>query len=201
MVYGYARVSTSKQVKGNSLQEQKDLLMQAGVPEENIVCDVYTGTKTERPEFTKLIDRLQSGDKLVVTKMDRFARTASEGSVLVKELNEKGVIFHILNMGTADSTPMGKLMVHMLLAFAEFERDMIIERTQAGKTIARANGVRVDGRPEKYAGAQISHAMELLNNHSYTEVEKMTGISKSTLTRARRKLKVTGMPAPQADTE
>lgn len=189
MVYGYARVSTSKQVKGNSLQEQKDLLMQAGVPEENIICDVYTGTKTERPEFTKLIEHLQAGDKLVVTKMDRFARTAAEGSVLVKELNEKGVVFHILNMGTADNSSMGKLMVHLLLAFAEFERDMIVERTQAGKAIARANGVRVDGRPEKYAGAQISHAMELLNNHSYTEVERMTGISRSTLTRARRKMK------------
>ena len=147
MVYGYARVSTSKQVKGNSLQEQKDLLMQAGVPEENIVCDVYTGTKTERPEFTKLIDRLQSGDKLVVTKMDRFARTASEGSVLVKELNEKGVIFHILNMGTADSTPMGKLMVHMLLAFAEFERDMILERQREGIAIAKAVG-KYKGRKE-----------------------------------------------------
>lgn len=189
MVYGYARVSTPKQVHGNSLQEQKDLLMQAGVPERNIICDVYTGTKTERPEFTKLINSLQSGDKLVVTKMDRFARTASEGSVLVKELNEKGVIFHILNMGIVDDSSMGNLMVNMLLAFAQFERDMIIERTQAGKAIARANGVRVDGRPEKYSKAQISHAMELLNDHSYTEVENMTGISRSTLTRARRKVK------------
>ena len=190
MVYGYARVSTSKQVKGNSLQEQKDLLMREGVPEENIVCDVYTGTKTERPEFTKLIDKLQSGDKLVVTKMDRFARTASEGSVLVKELNEKGVVFHIINMGTADNSSMGKLMVHLLLAFAEFERDMIIERTQAGKAIARANGVRVDGRPEKFGRVQMDHAMKLLEEYSYTEVAEMTGISKSTLVRAKRKRKM-----------
>lgn len=188
MIYGYARVSTVKQMKnGNSLEDQVRQLQEAGAQE--IVTDSYTGTKMERPQFTALLERLQQGDKLIVTKLDRFARTAVEGGAIVKVLHEKGVTIHILNMGVADNTPMGKLMVTMLLAFAEFERDMIVERTQSGKAIARSNGKRVDGRPKKYKPDQMRHALELLEDNSYSEVEKMTGISKSTLIRAARALK------------
>lgn len=188
MVYGYARVSTIGQgQKGNSLEDQAEKLREAGA--EEIVQDTFTGTKMDRPELAKLLARLQSGDKLIVTKLDRFARTAVEGGQIVKELHEKGVTIQILNMGIADSSPMGRLMVTMLLAFAEFERDMIVERTQAGKAIARAKGVRVDGRPKKFTPQQVSHALELLKSgYSYTSVEQMTGISKSTLIRAKRAL-------------
>lgn len=187
MIYGYARVSTINQGKnGNSLQEQTARLREAGAQE--IVQDIYTGTKVDRPAFTALLDRLQAGDTLIVTKLDRFARTAVEGGAIVKELHERGVIINILNMGIADSTPMGKLTVTMLLAFAEFERDMIVERTQAGKAVAREKGIRVDGRPKKFSPQQMAHAMELLAaGTSYTEVEAMTGISKSTLIREKRK--------------
>ena len=189
MIYGYSRVSTVKQSKGNSLAEQHDLLKAAGAQE--IVSDSYSGTKMQRPAFTELLNRLQEGDKLIVTKLDRFARTAVEGGAIVKELHERGVTIHILNMGIADNTPMGKLMVTMLLAFAEFERDMIVERTQGGKAIARANGKKVDGRPKKYSPAQMNHALALLKEgNSYTAVEEMTGISKSTLIRAVRVQKV-----------
>ena len=187
MIYGYGRVSTINQGKnGNSLQEQENRLREAGAQE--IVLDVFTGTKIDRPEFAKLLSRLQSGDKLIVTKLDRFARTAVEGGAIVKELHERGVTIQILNMGIADNTPMGRLMVNMLLAFAEFERDMIVERTQAGKAVAREKGIRVDGRPKKYSPQQMAHAMHLLSDgNSYTQVEAMTGISKSTLIRERRK--------------
>lgn len=193
MIYGYARVSTVKQSKnGNSLDEQWELLTAAGAQE--IVTDSYTGTKMERPAFTELLNRLQEGDKLIVTKLDRFARTAVEGGVIVKELHERGVTIHILNMGIADNTPMGRLMVTMLLAFAEFERDMIVERTQAGKAIARDKGIQVDGRPKKFTRAQVEHAMQLLNEgNSYTKVAEMTGISKATLARARQQLKAKAM--------
>ena len=88
-------------------------------------------------------------------------------------------MIHILNMGVADNSPMGKLMVTMLLAFAEFERDMIVERTQTGRQTTGHLG----GRPHKYTTAQIEHAMELLRDHSYSEGERMVGISKSTLVR------------------
>ena len=188
MIYGYARVSTVKQMKsGNSIEDQVKQLTEAGAQE--IVTDSYTGTKMERPNFTALLERLQPGDKLIVTKLDRFARTAVEGGAIVKQLHENSITIHILNMGIADNTPMGKLMVTMLLAFAEFERDMIVERTQRGKEIARLNNKQVDGRPKKYKPEQMTHALALLEEHSYTEVEKMTGISKSTLIRAVREEK------------
>lgn len=184
MIYGYARVSTVKQSRnGSSLDEQRELLTAAGAQE--IVSDSFTGTRMDRPAFTNLLSRLQAGDKLIVTKLDRFARTAVEGGAIVKALHERGVTIHILNMGIADNTPMGRLMVTMLLAFAEFERDMIVERTQSGKAIARANGKRVDGRPKKFTPAQMNEAMQLLRaGNSYASVADRTGISRSTLMRA-----------------
>ena len=83
---------------------------------------------------------------------------------------------------------MGKLMITVMLAFAEYERNIIVERTQTGKAVARANGKRVDGRPKKFKPEQIAHALE--DGRSYTEAEKLTGISKSTLIRAVRKKKM-----------
>lgn len=188
MIYGYARVSTVKQLKnGSSLEDQKTRLMDAGVLEEHIFQDSYTGTKMDRPNFTRLMNLLQTGDTLIVTKLDRFARTAVEGGQIVQELHSRGVIIHILNMGIADNTPMGKLMVHILLSFAEFERDMIVERTQAGRQTTGNYG----GRPKKNTRIQLDHAMHLLDDehYSYTDVEKMTGISKSTLLREHNKRK------------
>ena len=187
MVYGYARVSTNRQAaRGNSLVEQEQALKEAGA--EKIVTDKVSGTKMDRPQLTKLLRKLDDGDKLVVTKLDRFARTAAEGSQTIQELIERGVTVHVLNMGLMDSSPIGKLLVNVMLSFAEFERDMIVERTQNGKAIARARGKRVDGRPRKFSPEQEKHAMELLGEgRSYSEVSGMTGISISTLQRIRRR--------------
>ena len=93
----------------------------------------------DRPEFTKLMGELKSGDTLKVTKLDRFARTAADGANKIKELMARGVTVHILNMGLIENTPTGRLMMQILLAFAEFERDNIMERMNEGKAIARAN--------------------------------------------------------------
>lgn len=151
---------------------------------ENIYRENYTGTTVDRPQFRIIIDHLQSGDRLVVTKLDRIARTAVEGGTIVKQLIKKGVTIHILNMGIADDTAMGKLMVNMLLAFAEFERDMIVERTQEG----RKRTGRTGGRPKLYSQPKRDLAMKLLDEgQSYHMVEEQTGISKSTLIRERRK--------------
>jgi DNA invertase Pin-like site-specific DNA recombinase len=148
MIYGYARVSSIGQAKdGNSLEAQEKALREKGC--EKIYSEAFTGTTTHRPEFSKMIDILQEGDTLVVTKLDRFSRTADEGARLVKELHCKGVIIDILNMGRVDNTPMGKLMVTMLLAFAEFEHDNIIERLNTGKAIAKSHGKKTDGRYRK----------------------------------------------------
>ena len=136
MIYGYARVSTKGQEKyGNSLIDQEEKLRQAGC--EVIYCDSFTGTKMDRPEFSKLMKQIHEGDTLTVTKLDRFARTAVDGIRTIQELIERGVIVNVLNMGRADNSPMGKLMVTILLAVAEFERDTILERMHIGKEIKR----------------------------------------------------------------
>jgi len=140
MIYGYGRVSSTTRYAGgedgNSLEAQDKKLREAGC--EEVVLEAYTGTKMERPKFTKLLNKLEAGDTLVVCKLDRFARTAAEGSLLVRDLVNRGIKVNILNMGIADNTPMGKLMVTVLLAFAEYERDMIIERLNDGKAEAKA---------------------------------------------------------------
>lgn len=185
MVYGYARVSTKGQAKdGNSLEAQENALRSAGAIE--IYSDAFTGTKSHRPELDKLMVVMKSGDTLVVTKLDRIARSATQGIELIQSLLDKGVVVHVLNMGLMDNTPTGKLIRNIMLAFAEFERDMIVERTQEGKAIAKQNKDFREGRPKKYSKAQINHAVSLLKDYSYKQVEQMTGISKSTLIRAKK---------------
>lgn len=184
MIYGYARVSTKTQAKdGNSLEGQRQQLLDAGATE--IYEDTFTGTITERPEFDKLIEKISKGDTLTVTKLDRIARSASEGSKLVQELLDKGISVYVLRMGKMDDTPTGKLICTIMFAFAEFERDMIVERTQEGRAIARKHSNYHEGRPKKYSKKQIEHALELLEDHSYSQVIELTGISKTTLARAK----------------
>lgn len=147
---GYGRVSTKGQGKdGNSLEDQKNKLMDAGCAEEDVVLEVYTGTKMARPKFTKLLEELESGDTLVVCKLDRFARTVREGLEVVEELMKRGVKVHILNMGLIEDTPMGNLILTVMLAFAQFERDTIVERTQAGKALAKEKEDYTEGRPRR----------------------------------------------------
>ena len=124
---------------------------------------------------------------MVVTKLDRFARNFVEGVQTVKGLFERGVKVHIMNMGTIENNLTGNLILQVMLAFAEYERGMIVERTQTGRAIARQNPNYREGRPKKYTAVQIRHAMELLESgKTYREVEAMTGISKSTLIRTRK---------------
>lgn len=148
MIYGYARVSTKGQARdGNSLEGQTSALQEAGA--EIIYHDSYTGCSTHRPELDKLLSVLQPGDTLMVTKLDRFARSLYQGTQLIENLTEKEVTIHVLNLGVMNNTPTGKLIRNLMLGIAEFERDMIKERTSEGKAIAREKGIRVDGRPEK----------------------------------------------------
>jgi DNA invertase Pin-like site-specific DNA recombinase len=183
LIFGYARVSTKGQRdKGNSLEDQQQRLHEAGAQE--IVIEQYTGTTTHRPKFDELLQKLKSGDTLKVTKLDRFARTAAEGSSLVKKLLDRGVSVHILNMGLIDDTATGRLIVNILLSFAEFERDMIVERTQAGKEIARTKEGYREGRPP-IEEARKKHAVDMImTKHSYKETAEATGLSKSTIIRA-----------------
>jgi len=186
MVYGYCRVSTQMQARdGNSLEAQERLLKENGA--EEIYSDAFTGTKSHRPELDRLLDKMQPGDKLIITKLDRMARSASQGIELIQSLLDRGVAVHVLNMGLLDNTPTGKLIRNIMLAFAEFERDMIVERTQEGKAIAKKQPDFREGRPRVYGKKQIQHALVLLQDHSYRQVTELTGISKSTLIRAKNK--------------
>lgn len=184
MKYGYCRVSTKGQLEGNSIEEQTQKIREQ-YPDAKIIMESFSGVK-ERPIFNELINDLVGGDTLIVTKLDRFCRTTKEGLQHVDSLMNKGVKIHILNMGLIEDTPMGRLIITNLLAFAEFERSMIIERTQGGKAIAKQRNDFKEGRPKKFTKEQIQLAISLLETNSYTTVEKMTGISKSTLIRSKR---------------
>lgn len=181
MKYGYARVSTVNQ----DLEAQVQALEKEG-------CDViykekFTGTRKDRPEFQKLLKELKEGDTLVVTKLDRFARSAVDGISTIKELFDRGVKVHVLNMGMIDNTPTGRLILNVMFAFAQFERDMIVERTQEGKSIAKQKPGFREGRPKKFTKQQIEHALKLKDEgYSYSQVAEMMRISKSTLIRAKK---------------
>lgn len=147
-IYGYARVSTKGQARdGNSLEDQTNKLRSNGASV--IFTDSFTGTKIDRPELDKLIAMLQPGDTLIVTKLDRIARSTTQGLQFIDSLLSKDIKVHILNMGMMDNTPTGKLIRTIMFAFAEFERDMIVQRTSEGKAVARQNPDYHEGRPAK----------------------------------------------------
>lgn len=193
MIYGYARVSTKGQAKeGNSLESQIEILKSNGAVK--IYSDSFTGTKTDRPEFNRLLAELKAGDILIVTKLDRLARSITQGSELVNQLINKGIKVNILNIGVMDNTPASKLIRNIFLSFAEFERDMIVERTQEGKAIAKTKEGFKEGRPKKYTDKQLDNALSMLTvnggDKSYNEVAELLGISKSTLIRENNKRKL-----------
>lgn len=181
MIYGYARVSTNGQMRdGNSLEAQSEALRANGA--ETIYSEAYTGTKSDRPKFEELLSVLKDGDTLVATKLDRISRSASQGIELVDSLTEKGVKIHILNLGMMDNTPSGKLVRNIFFAFAEFERDMIVERTREGKEIAKQKADYREGRKpleidrEKYIECvEKNRSGEM----SVTECCKVLAISRS----------------------
>lgn len=189
MIYGYCRVSTKGQAKdGNSLDAQEQEIL-SRYSDAHIYKEAYTGTTTDRPVFNEVIQQMQENDLLVVSKLDRLARNTEEGIKIVKNLFLKKCSVHVLNVGLLEDTAMGQFFITTLLAVAELERNQIIERCQTGKAIARQNSDFTEGRPKKYSRQQVQHALDLLKSHSYKQVEQMTGISKSTLIRAKKALK------------
>lgn len=190
-IIGYVRVSTKGQLDGHSIEEQSQKILERYFNAE-IIEESYSGAK-DREIFNKVLLTLEAGDTLVVTKLDRFCRTTKEGLQYIDLLMGNGVKIHILNMGLIEDTPMGRLIVTNLLAFAEFERAMIIERTQSGKAIAKTKEGFKEGRPKKHTPKQMENALSMLSinggKYSYKEVEEITNISKSTLIREMRKRK------------
>ena len=180
MRYGYARVSTKGQERdGNGLASQEADLKAVGC--DKIIKESFTGTKMMRPKFTALLSKLKPGDTLVVCKLDRFARTAREGLEVVEDLMARGISVHILNMGLIEDTPMGRVVLTVMLAFAQFERDTIVERTQGGKEIARQREDYREGRPRRKIPDDFEMYREMQRNGDVSvraACEKM-GISTS----------------------
>lgn len=176
MKYGYARVSTSDQ----KLENQIDLLKSAGA--DKIFQEKYTGTTTQRPEFQKLLNELKVNDTLIVTKLDRFARNTTEALELIQKLFKQDIKVNILNMGVIDNTPTGQLIFTIFSAFAQFERDLIVTRTQEGKMYAREHDPNFrEGRPRTYSDEQIQLAYELRQQGmTYKMIARKTGISERT---------------------
>lgn len=185
MKYGYIRVSTKGQAKdGNSLESQEKQLRDAGA--EKIYKDVFTGKKMDRPQLNKLIKKVDDGDTIIITKLDRFARSIGQASEMITQLIDRGIRVEVLNVGVLDNSSVSILFRNMLLSFAQFERDMIVERTQEGKAIAKQKPGFREGRP-RIDKARMNHAMDLLQTESYNQVASETGISKSTLIREKKR--------------
>lgn len=191
MIYGYARVSTKGQDRyGNGLAVQEQQLRDAGA--EEIYHDSFTGTAVSRPALDELLAAVSGGDTVVVTKLDRIARSAKGGIEIIDRLTAAGVTVRILNMGVFDNTPTGKLMRTMMLAFAEFERDMIVLRTQEGKQIARSKPGYVEGRPSLSSVISEEQFSKIFASEkkglSVESLCKMYGISRSSYYRYKKKV-------------
>ena len=178
MLIGYARVSTYEQ----NLDLQLDALQKDGC--EKIFTDKASGEKDDRPGLAEAIEFLRKGDTLVVWKLDRLGRSLRHLIEVVNDLHQNGRLFKSLqeNIDTASSS--GKLIFHVFGALAEFERDVIRERTLAGLQAARERG-KVGGRPKVLDDKQVAMARSLLekNGHSIGEVCRASGVSRSTLYR------------------
>lgn len=176
MKYGYARVSTADQ----KLENQLEALKIAGA--DKIYQEKFTGTTTERPEFSKLLQQLNPNDTLIVTKLDRFARNTREALDIIQDLFNSEVKVNILNMGLIDNTPTGQLIFTIFSAFAQFERDMIVTRTQEGKAYAKRNDPHFrEGRPQTYTDEQMRLAYQLRQQGmTYKMIARKTGISERT---------------------
>lgn len=164
MKVGYARVSTEDQ----NLYLQEDALKNAGC--EEIFTDIVSGSKSQRPGLDKALSYAREGDTIIVWKLDRLGRSIQHLIQTVNLLQEKKILFKSLQENIDTETSSGKLIFHIFGALAEFERDLIRERTDAGLKAARARG-RMGGRPPQLDNRQINRMIEMYNEQKNTVAE------------------------------
>lgn len=176
-IFGYARVSTDAQ----NLDRQLDALKKYGA--DVIYNEKMTGTKKDRPELNKLIERITEGDTVVIESLSRLGRSTKDLIELTELLKDKGVRLVSLKESIDTETPTGKLLFTLMSALAQFERDTIAERTREGLRSARLRG-RTGGRP-KVNSDIVKKAVKLYKTQQYSirEIEELTGVKKSTLYR------------------
>ncbi|MDO7806527.1 recombinase family protein [Lactiplantibacillus pentosus] len=183
--YGYARVSTA----GQDLKEQQSELLKAGVQEANLFSEKFTGTTINRPQFNKLLAIVKAGDIITVTKLDRFARNTKEALEAIEPLLDKDVTIKVLNLGTIENTTMGKMILRTLLSVAEMERDMIVERTQAGKAYAKAHKKNYrEGRPQRVITPQYQAIYDYLQDHTYKQTATAFKVGTATVSRIKKQI-------------
>ena len=185
-VFAYCRVSTSGQTTDNQIQE----IAAAGfnVLQTRAIAETISGSiaACERPGFKKLMEKLEAGDVLVVTKLDRLGRNAMDVRQTVEALADLGVKVHCMALGGVDLTsPAGKMTMAVISAVAEFERDLLIERTQAGLARAKSEG-KVLGRPRALSDAQEVDALQRLGGgEAVAAVARALKTSRATVMRVR----------------
>ncbi len=178
MNYGYARVSTD----GQSLESQIEHLRIAGC--HVIFSETASGAKTERRELRKCIGKLKAGDVLVVTRLDRLARSTRDLLNVLAEVSEKGAAFRSISDAWADTTtPHGRLMLTILGGLAEFERELIRTRTGEGRTRAKARGIKFGRKPKLTADQQAYVARLKADGESVRQIARIMGVSKATIGR------------------
>ena len=181
MLIGYARVSTNEQ----NLDLQQDALKKAGVSAKDLYTDKITGTKEERPGLVAALSHLREGDTLVVWRLDRLGRSLKHLIETVTALKQQDIAFKSITENIDTSSATGQLVFHIFGALAEFERNLITERTMAGLAAARTRG-RKGGRPRlNSAAGKVATAKKLYRDRTLTipEICKTLHISKATLYR------------------
>jgi DNA invertase Pin-like site-specific DNA recombinase len=175
---GYARVSTDDQ----TLDIQHELLAEAGCTK--VFAEKISGARSDRPQLAKLLKSLQSGDLVVITKLDRLARSTHDLQVTLKALEKVGADFKVLDNPALDTTtPHGKLLFDVLGAIAEFERKLIASRTAEGRKAAKARGVHM-GRPPKLTPHQRREALQRRENgDSLADIARTFGVDPTTIGR------------------
>lgn len=186
MTYGYARVSTG----GQDASLQRDALMKAGC--DRIFTDVASGAKAHRPELDHMLDLLREGDTVVVWKLDRLGRSLQNLVELINDFDERGVQFRSLTESIDTSTSGGTLVFNIFGSLAQFERDLIRERTRAGLEAARARG-RTGGRPARLDEKQVREVQRLYESRSVTvdQIATMMHVGRTTIYRCLQKSKET----------
>lgn len=185
MKVGYARCSTDKQ----DLRAQREHLIRLGVKPERIYVDHgYTGRNRERPGLQNALAAVRAGDTLVVTKLDRLARSLTDASAIAEDLATQGVSLQLGHSVYDGDDPMGKMFFGMTALFAEFEADLISQRTKEGMAIARKKG-RLRGRQTKLSARQQEQITDWLNARSHTQAEiaEIIGVHPSTISRFAKK--------------
>lgn len=182
MKIGYARVSTNRQ--GQSLDVQRDALVDAGCDAQHLYSDTISGTKWSRPGLTDALNYLRPGDTLVVTRLDRLGRNLYETVTTIADLAERGINVQVLEPALDTSRPADKVVVNVMASLAEWERDLLVERTREGVAHARAQG-RVAGPKPKLNDEQTRQARQLIEGgESVSSVARSFSVSRQTLYRA-----------------